>query len=123
MMQRLTKPQGEALVALLGQLRKDWDLPGIRAALTKAAPLGTATEVAVAACRVAGNPNARTPALIPEPGSHWQGTTVAARPVPVWCPDHHGQPAGRCGECAAALVPAPGLRELVNAQRQTGAAA
>jgi len=106
-MMRLTRSQGEALTALLGQLRKDWDLPGIRAALSKAADLAPPAEVAVAACRVAANPEARTPALIPEPGKHWQGTTTGKRPAPQVCDDHPDQPAGRCPACEATAIPAP----------------
>jgi hypothetical protein len=106
-MMALTKSQGEALTALLHQLRKDWDTPGIRAALQKAATLGSPADLAVAACRVAANPEARTPALIAEPGSHWQGTAVGKRIAPVMCVEHPGEKAGHCRECVAQAVPRP----------------
>jgi len=98
----MTRSQGEALCALLGQLRKDWDLPGIRAAIQKAQALGSPSDIATAACRIAGNPQAKSPGLIPHPGTHWQGTAVAARPVPVMCLTHTNQPRGRCKACEAA---------------------
>ena len=60
----MTAAQGQALVALLGTLRKDWGLAGITAALKKASPLGSAAEVAVAACRCAANEGIRSPSLI-----------------------------------------------------------
>lgn len=94
----INRSQGEALVALLGQLRKDWDLPGIRAAVQKSGDLGNAVDISVAACRLAGNHDAKTPGLLPMPGNHWQGTTVATKPVPKNC-DEHGEPLGRCTGC------------------------
>lgn len=114
----MTKAQGEALTALLHQLRKDWDAPGIRAALQRAQALGSATDVAVAACRVAGNQDARTPALIAEPGAHWQGTAVGKRQTHPVCDQHH-RPLGRCADCdRESAPPPPNLRELVAAARE-----
>jgi hypothetical protein len=106
-MMPMTRSQGEALTALIHQLRKDWDLPGIRSALQRAAQIGSATDVATAACRCAGNPEMRTPTLIAEPGPHWQGTVAGKRPVPIMCPEHPGKPASRCILCVAAAVPRP----------------
>jgi len=101
----LTAAQGQALVALLGQLRRDWGLAGITAALKKASPLGSAAEVAVAACRVAANPDMRTPALIADPGPHWQGLAAGSRLAPQMCMTHPEQKAGSCPECFKAAVP------------------
>jgi len=101
----LTAAQGQALVALLGQLRKDWGLAGITAALKKASLLGSAAEVAVAACRCAANPDMRTPALIADPGPHWQGLAAGSRLAPVMCVTHPEQKAGSCAECVKAAVP------------------
>lgn len=98
----MTRSQGEALCALLGQLRKDWDLPGIRAAIQKAQALGSPSDIATAACRIAGNPQAKSPGLIPHPGTHWQGTAVASRLIPVMCLTHPTEPLGRCKACEAA---------------------
>ena len=99
--------QGQALTALLGTLRRDWGLPGITAALKKASPLGSATEVAVAACRCAADPDMRTPALIPTPGPHWHGLAAGSRLAPQMCVTHPEQKAGACAECFLAAVPMP----------------
>lgn len=99
----MTKAQGEALVALLHQLRHDWDTPGIRVAVQRAQDLGSPAEVATAACRVAGNTAAKTPALIPEPGAHWQGTAVGQRQAPLMCPDHPQHRLTRCDPCQARI--------------------
>lgn len=103
----LTRSQGEALTALLHQLRRDWGLPGIAAALRKTATLGAPADIAVAACRCAANPQMRTPALIPEPGPHWQGTETGQRMAPVMCVEHPQHPARNCLECVALAVPPP----------------
>jgi len=103
----LTAAQGQALVALLGQLRRDWGLAGITAALKKASPLGSAAEVAVAACRCAANLDMRTPALIADPGPHWQGLAAGSRLAPQMCVTHPEQKAGSCAECWAARKPKP----------------
>ena len=103
----LTAAQGQALTALLGTIRKDWGLPGITAALKKASPLGSAAEVAGAACRCAANPDMRTPALIADPGPHWHGLAAGSRLAPVMCVTHPEQKAGGCPECVKAAVPRP----------------
>jgi len=103
----LSQSQGQALTALLGTIRKDWGLAGITAALKKASPLGSAAEVAVAACRVAANEGMRTPALIAEPGPHWLGLAAGSRLAPVMCVTHPEQKAGACAECFKAAVPRP----------------
>lgn len=106
-MMPITRSQGQALAALLHQLRGDWDLPGINAAIRKAAAHGSAADVAVAACRCAANPEMRTPALISEPGTHWQGTVVGTRQAPLMCAEHPTQPARHCADCTALAVPKP----------------
>lgn len=99
-MMRLTKSQGERLCELIHLLR-GWDIPGITAAVRKAAELGPAADVCVAALRVAANPEANTPGLIPSPGPHWQGTVVASRIPPTMCGIHPEQRALGCPECKA----------------------
>jgi len=99
--------QGEALTTLLAALRKDWNPAGIRAALKKASFLGSAAEVAVAACRCAADPAMRTPFLIAEPGPHWQGTTAGTRQAPTMCAAHPAQKAGACPACFKAARPKP----------------
>jgi len=101
----LSQSQGQALTALLHTIRRDWGLAGITAALKKASPLGSAAEVAVAACRVAANPDMRTPALIADPGPHWQGLAAGSRLAPQMCVTHSEQKAGSCAECFKAAVP------------------
>jgi hypothetical protein len=103
----ITQSQGQALTALIGQLRKDWDLAGIRAAIRKAALIGAPADVAVAACRCAANPDMRTPALIAEPGPHWLGTSAGSRQAPTMCPTHPAHKAGGCPACIAGAVPKP----------------
>ena len=103
----MTKSQGEALTALLHQLRKDWGLPGIAAAVRKASLGASAADVAVAACRCAADPSMRTPGLIPTPGPHWQGTPAGSRLAPVMCSEHPERKAGGCVDCLAASVPRP----------------
>ena len=103
----LSQSQGQALTTLIHQLRKDWGLAGITAALKKASPLGSAAEVAVAACRCAADPDMRTPGLIPTPGPHWHGLAAGSRLAPVMCVTHPEQKAGSCKACVKAAVPKP----------------
>jgi hypothetical protein len=99
--------QTQALVALIHQLRKDWDLAGIRAAIAKAATIGSAADIATAACRCAANPDMRTPALIAEPGPHWLGTTAGTRQAPIMCADHPQWKGGHCPQCFGERRPKP----------------
>ena len=108
-MTQLTRDQGEALVAVIHELRPDWNDAGIKAALIKASDLGTFAELCVAACRCAANPEARTPAFIAEhTAPHWQTTTPATtRPMPRMCVDHPTERASGCRICFKAAVPMP----------------
>ena len=103
----LSQSQGEALTALLHTIRRDWGLAGITAALKKASPLGSAAEVAVAACRVAANEGIRSPSLIADPGPHWQGLAAGSRLAPIMCVTHPEQKAGSCQKCTDLAVPKP----------------
>ncbi len=101
MMPRFTKVQTKVLVAQIHQLRHEWDTPGILAAVEacdgKGFPYGDTVKAAV---NLAVNPEARTPGLLPLPGTHWQGTrSVAGRLAPVMCPDHPDHEAGGCPQC------------------------
>lgn len=105
----LTQAQGQALTALIHTMRPDWGVAGIAPALRNASDLGTFTELCVAACRCAANPEARTPAFIAEhTAPHWQ-TTVSAttRPMPRMCVDHPTERASGCRICFKASVPMP----------------
>lgn len=104
----LTTTQGKALVQLIASIRRDWQPAGIEAAIRKALDDGAnGAEVCVAAVRVATDPEARTPGLIPSPGAHWQGTRSGSRLVPIDCPNHPGQPSSRCVKCREEATPPP----------------
>ena len=98
-----TRVQAEALATFVRLIRKDWDHPGIVAAIgrCKREPL---SEVAVALIRLAENGQAKTPALLPEPGRHWNRAALDDRPAGPntrnldMCPDH-GNPRRDCLDC------------------------
>ena len=98
-----TRVQAEALATFVRQLRPDWDHPGIVAAIgrCKREPL---SEVAVALIRLAENGQAKTPALLPEPGRHWNRAAIDDRPAGPnlrnldLCPEH-GNPRRDCLDC------------------------
>lgn len=91
-MDRLTPQQSRQLAAFVASLRRDWERPGIEAALTKARDLAPGVDVAVAAVRAAGIDSNRSPAVIPLPGPHWRESTTAPYFPPV--PPHE-----RCSVC------------------------
>src|ERR1035437_9848783 len=109
LMVQLTRDQGEALSAVIHELRPDWNEAGIKAALIKASDLGTFAELCVAACRCAANPEARTPAFIAEhTAPHWQATAATTnRPAPRMCVDHPTERSSGCRICFQAAVPRP----------------
>lgn len=98
-----TRVQAEALATFVRQLRPDWDHPGIVAAIgrCKREPL---SEVAVALIRLAENGQAKTPALLPEPGRHWKRAALDDTPAGPntrnldLCPEH-GNPRRDCLDC------------------------
>ena len=98
-----TRVQAEALATFVRLIRKDWDHPGIVAAIgrCKREPL---SEVAVALIRLAENGQAKTPALLPEPGRHWNRAAIDDRPAGPntrnldLCPEH-GNPRRDCLDC------------------------
>lgn len=103
----ITEAQTQALAAFVARIRADWDQPGIVAAIRKASTLGNPAEIGTALCRLAGNRELRTPAMLADPGTHWHDTTVAARVWPVMCETHPDVRASRCdtdGPCARAVA-------------------
>ena len=91
MMSRLTQTQGKRLCELVHLLRPEWDIPGIEAAVRKAADVATAAEVAAAACALAANTAIRTPGMLHQPGAHWPKGEQYAGPRQsndVRCPEH-----------------------------------
>ena len=79
-MSSTTRVQAEALATLVRLIRPDWDHPGIVHAIgrCKREPL---SEVAVALIRLAENGQAKTPALLPEPGRHWKRAALDDTPA------------------------------------------
>ncbi len=100
-MKRLTANQGKRLCELIRLLRPDWDLPGIEAAVRKAATDATAIDVCAAAVRAAGNDAARTPGLIPQPGPHWAQTAHGQHYDHPRCGLHPDYLAAGCPACQA----------------------
>jgi hypothetical protein len=70
---QMTHRQGQALARFIATLRPDWDTPGIEDALGRARELAPCGDLAIAAIKAAGNPAARTPAIIGMEGPHWRG--------------------------------------------------
>lgn len=99
-----TRVQAEALATFVRLIRKDWDHPGIVHAIgrCKREPL---SEVAVALIRLAENGQAKTPALLPEPGRHWKRAALDDTPAGPntrnldHCPIHPGHERRDCRPC------------------------
>lgn len=103
----ITREQAQAIALLIHRLR-GWDIPGIMAALRRAAGMATdAYELARVAIAVAENPAARTPALIAEVGPHWhtrpRSSPTPPRRTPCDEPGHTGDVVS-CPECDAAVA-------------------
>lgn len=99
-----TRVQAEALATFVRLIRKDWDHPGIVHAIgrCKREPL---SEIAVALIRLAENGQAKTPALLPEPGRHWKRAALDDTPAGPntrnldHCPIHPGHERRDCRPC------------------------
>ena len=99
----VSRVSAEKLATFVRDLRPDWDHPGIVHAIgrCKREPL---SEVAVALIRLAENGQAKTPALLPEPGRHWTRAALDDRPAGPnlrnldLCPEH-GNPRRDCLDC------------------------
>jgi len=100
----LSKPQAQAIAHLVHQLRPEWSERGIMAQLGKLTTR-RATDVALASIRAAADPEAKTPGVIPTPGSHWdEGVQYEASRLPKRdeeCHIHPGSWRGNCHGCAA----------------------
>jgi hypothetical protein len=103
-MSSTTRVQAEALATFVRQLRPDWDHPGIVHAIGRC-QREALSEIAVALIRLAENGQAKTPALLPEPGRHW--TRAALDDTPAGpntrnldhCPIHPGHERRDCRPC------------------------
>ena len=105
----ITKPQAEALANLLHQLRPEWGIPALMTLigrnLNHPATYAQLTQAAVTAA-TRRNPDcthtARTPAVIYQPGKHWEtpiGETPAIVPPGPPCEDHPTFEAHNCRAC------------------------
>ena len=119
----MTRAQEVAIATAVQQVRPEWDHPGILAALHAAQGMGSPAEVAAAAFRLAGDLKARTPGLLPKPGSHWRapaegGPTVSV--IATRCGEHPARRALDCPECAetASADPTEGAAAVRAALRE-----
>ena len=107
----ITKPQAEALAGILHQLRPEWGIPALMTLIGKnighPAPYPLLVLAAVTAAN-RRNPDgtwtARTPAVIYQPGRHWDhpiGETPATQPPGPNCQDHPTFQAHNCRCCWA----------------------
>ena len=98
-----TRVQAEALATFVRLLRPDWDHPGIVHAIGRC-QREAISETAVALIRLAENGQAKTPALLPEPGRHWKRAGLDDAPAGPnsrnldRCPEH-GNPRTDCLDC------------------------
>lgn len=107
--QPITKPQAEALAGILHQLRPEWGTPALMTLIGRNRDHpATFPQLAQAAVTAAtrrnpdGTPVARTPAVIYQPGKHWDqpvqehGAHIPPGPP---CVDHIGEQAHNCRCC------------------------
>ena len=100
-----TRVQAEALATFVRHLRPDWDHPGIVHAIGRC-QREAVSEIAVALIRLAENGQAKTPALLPEPGRHWKRAGLDDAPAGPnsrnldRCHVHPGQDRRTCQPCA-----------------------
>lgn len=104
-MMAFDKETGQAIATLMHRLRPDWDTPGCLAAVAKVNTLDP-FNVAMAAIRLCGTPDAQTPmALATRDGQHWREriATSAVRYPPrsdQACTKHPGEWPDNCRGCA-----------------------
>ena len=103
-MTQITRPQADALAALIHAMRIEWDVAGIVRALSDARDRGSAFELAIAALNCASDLTNRTPAVIAMAGAHWTkgkplGMTGGGNFVRCPQPGHTSFPAHNCGAC------------------------
>lgn len=104
-----TRSQGQAIAALMSELRPDWDYPGCLAAVG-AVKHKHAADVAMAAVRLCCTAEAQTPgALKAEQGQHWRekvAPTTHRHPPrrEQECRRHPGEWHDACRPCAAERI-------------------
>jgi len=107
--QPITKPQAEALAQLLHQLRPEWGVPALMTLIGRNINHpATYPQLVLAAVTAANRRNpdgthtARTPAVIYQPGKHWEtpvGETPAHIPASPPCEDHPTFEHHNCRAC------------------------
>lgn len=98
----------------------NWDMAGIRKAITAAALTVDPSQLMQVVARAANNPQMKTPAAIASPGPQWSDTTKATTKAPTFCPDHPQTPLTRCPCQRFAGTPKPdNFADLVQAARNT----
>lgn len=102
----------DAIASAVHARRPDWDFPGIKASLGKAAAIaGNSSDlidVGIAALKATQRRDRTSPSVIAEPGTHWAGTdTAAAITPPRPCPNHPAEPAHACRQCRREATPMP----------------
>jgi len=109
-MSQLTQIQTKRLAELAHLLRPGWDVPGIEAAIRKAAEKAPALVVARATLNLAANADAVTPGMLPLPGRHWPVDDAGVSLLPtshnVRCPEHPLS-VMPCPQCEAKRTPPP----------------
>lgn len=103
-----TRTEIEQLAAMGHALRPDWPTRSLVTHLARNHAERPYAHVAVALAWVATDPRTKTPARLAENGPWWAATRATSTPS-TWqaCPDHPGQPAGRCRECDRSGTPRP----------------
>jgi len=119
----------QPLAALVACIRRDWDTPGIRAAISKARHRGTPLDIARALLTLTENKALRTPALLVEDGAHWGTPTTVPTTSQARCTEygHEHELASNCRICASdriagiAVADPPALTPEQAARNQAGA--
>lgn len=75
----------QPLAQLVACIRRDWDVQGIRAAISKARHRGTPLEIADALLRLAAKADLKTPAMLASDGAHWGTPTTVPTPRQPRC--------------------------------------
>ncbi len=111
---RMPTPAQKWLAEYVHLLRPDWDIPGIRSAITAAAATGAGEfTIGRRALAVAANPALRTPALIGQPGpiAGEHDTPPLPHTIATRCAEHPTQDAATCRACIPAAVTARPWRD------------
>lgn len=91
----MNRPEADAIAVLVHQLRPDWDVRGVMAALGQCRDREPA-DVAIAAVKAASDRKNRTPAVIALAGPHWlsadRTTTQTPPALNALCSRHAKEP-------------------------------